>query len=131
MSFLRVTLLAGLLLLAGPLRSQDNWVTFPQQATYRNLWSIAYGNRTLLAVGEYGTIVSYSYVDQVWLTRRSATSAWLVGAGYGAGRFIVVGDKGTILTSDDAGETWTPRPSGTTTRLNAVAFGNGRWLIVG
>ncbi|MCX6953908.1 MAG: hypothetical protein NTV51_17300 [Verrucomicrobia bacterium] len=131
MRFFRPLLLAGFLLLTAALRAQDNWVAFPQEQTAENLWSLAYGNHTLVVAGEHGTILSYSYVDQAWLPRYSATSAWLVGAGFGAGRFIVVGDQGTILTSDDDGVTWTPRASGTTTRLNSVAYGNGRWLIVG
>lgn len=123
-------LFASLVLpLAG--RAQDFWLNDPQDATRANLWSIAYGNRTLVAIGEQGTIVSNNKDAPGWVAQSSGASVWLVGAGFGAGRFVAVGDFGVILTSDDNGATWTPRDSGTRTRLNAVAFGNGRWLAVG
>lgn len=122
-------------LFAGGLRAQDAWFAVPQNVTTQNLWSIAYANRTLVACGEQGTILTYNYAafgdGQAWLPSLSGTAVWLVGVGFGNGRFVVVGDRGTILTSDDNGLTWTSRDSGTTTRLNAAAYGNGRWLVVG
>jgi uncharacterized delta-60 repeat protein len=113
------------------LHAFDNWQEFPQPLTTANLWSVAYGERTLVAAGEQGTLLVYRYDDKVWLPAESRTGLWLVGVGYGAGRFVAVGDQGTILTSDDAGTTWLPRVSGTSLRLNAVAYGGGRWLAVG
>lgn len=109
----------------------DRWEDVPHEATQANLWSIASGDRTLIAVGEQGTILSFNYDDRAWLPRASGTAHWLVGVGYGAGRFVAVGDRGTILTSDDRGVTWIPRVSGTTIRLNAVAHGDNLWLAVG
>ncbi|MCX6954266.1 MAG: hypothetical protein NTV51_19110, partial [Verrucomicrobia bacterium] len=135
MKSLRIIGLFVAVLLATSARAFDTWNPFPQSATTQNLWSVAFGNRVLVACGEQGTLLTYDYGafgdDQVWHPRLSGTAAWLVGAGYGNGRFIVVGDRGTILTSDDKGETWTPRTSGTATRLNAVAYGNGLWIAVG
>jgi uncharacterized delta-60 repeat protein len=124
---------AAALLLSGSLAAQDSWQAFPQLQpfTHANLWSIAYGERTLVTVGEEGTILSYSYDDHAWLPHQSGTGVWLVGVGYGNGRFVAVGDRGTILTSDDLGGTWTPRVSGTATRLNAAVYGGGRWIVVG
>jgi uncharacterized delta-60 repeat protein len=113
------------------LRAQDNWVDSLQSLTTVNLWSIAYGDRTLVVAGEEGTILTYNYDDEVWLARESGVRDWLVGAAYGNGRFVIVGDNGIIFTSDDTGATWTRRVSGTSTRLNAAAYGNGRWLVVG
>ncbi len=121
----------GLVLACAPLRAQNGWTYVPQEVTRQNLWSIAFGDRTLVVAGEQGTILSYSYADAGWRAEASGQTGWLVGVGYGAGRFIVVGENGTILTSDDRGVTWTQRTSGTTTRLNAVAYGGGRWLVVG
>jgi uncharacterized delta-60 repeat protein len=116
-------------------RAYDAWTTIPQSATTQNLWSIAFGNRTLVACGEQGTLLTFDYSavgdELAWQPQASGTDAWLVGAGYGNGRFIVVGDRGVILTSDDKGATWTRRSSGTSTRLNAVAYGNGWWIAVG
>lgn len=123
--------LAAVILAAGSLHGFDLWQEFPQTGTRANLWSVAFGGRTLVAVGEAGTIVVHRYDTSVWVPADSGTAVWLVGAGFGQGRFVVVGDRGTILTSDDAGGTWTPRVSGLTTRLNAVAYGGGRWVAVG
>ena len=120
-----------LVLVSLSLHAQNAWFAVSQDLTAQNLWSVAYGGSTLVAVGEQGTILSYSYVDQVWQSRVSGVGVWLVGVGFGNGRFAAVGDSGTILTSDDSGVTWTPRASGTTTRLNSAAYGNGRWLVVG
>lgn len=117
--------------LAAPLRAQDFWTPDTGVTTTANLWSVAYGDRTLVVAGELGTLLTYSYDDQAWTPRASGGREWLVGAGYGNGRFVVVGDHGVILTSDDVGATWTPRVSGTTIRLNAAAYGGGRWLAVG
>lgn len=120
-----------LLAQALPAIAFDSWTAVPHLATKANLWSVAYGDRTLVAVGDAGTILTYKYDDGVWLQRESGSADWLVGVGYGNGRFVVVGDRGTILTSDDGGLSWQPRVSGTHLRLNAVAFGDGRWLAVG
>ncbi|MFO1448346.1 MAG: hypothetical protein U1F61_28340 [Opitutaceae bacterium] len=113
------------------LQAQLGWTFVAQEATNQNLWSVAYGSGTLVAVGEQGTIISYRYSDPVWRQEISPATVWLVGVGFGAGRFVVVGDHGILLTSDDGGVTWTPRVSGTTSRLNAAAYGGGRWVVVG
>ncbi|HEY1110856.1 MAG TPA: hypothetical protein VGE76_19540, partial [Opitutaceae bacterium] len=113
------------------MRAQDHWTPDTGVSTTANLWSVAYGNRTLVVAGELGTLLTYSYDDQAWTPRASGGREWLVGAGYGNGRFVVVGDHGVILTSDDSGATWTPRVSGTTIRLNNAVYGGGRWLVVG
>ncbi len=112
-------------------RAQDTWSITPQDVTRENLWGVTYGAGTLVAAGEHGTILTYSYTDKAWTQRSSGHSSWLLSAGFGAARFVVVGDQGTILVSDDNGATWAPRPSGITNRLNAVTYGGGRWLAVG
>lgn len=131
MSYTRFAVILLCLGLLAPLRAQDFWTQDARTPTTANLWSVAYGNRTLVVCGELGTLLTYSYEDQSWLPRASGGREWLVGAAYGNGRFVVVGDHGIILTSDDSGATWTPRVSGTTIRLNNAAYGNGRWLVVG
>lgn len=127
----RFAFLLLLILSSFTLRAQDAWVSVPQDATTANLWSVAYGNNVLIAVGEQGTILHYDYANPAWVGAVSGSMAWLVGVGYGNGRYIVVGENGTILTSDDTGVTWTARTSRTTNRLNAVAYGEGIWLAVG
>ncbi|MBL9204639.1 MAG: hypothetical protein JNN01_06115 [Opitutaceae bacterium] len=115
------------------LQAYDQWQSFPQDISRSNLWSVAYvpERTTLVAVGEQGSILTYSYGNLTWESHDGGTDAWLVGVGVGAGRIVVVGAEGRILTSDDGGETWQPRVSGTTQRLNAAAYGGGRWLVVG
>ncbi|HEY1109477.1 MAG TPA: hypothetical protein VGE76_12610, partial [Opitutaceae bacterium] len=131
MSLTRFAVIACCLALLVSLRAQDYWTPDAGVPTTSNLWSVAYGDHTLVAAGELGTLLTYSYEDKAWTVRASGNREWLVGAAYGNGRFIVVGDFGIILTSDDSGATWTPRVSGTTIRLNNVAYGNSRWVAVG
>lgn len=110
------------------MRAQQTWrqVAAP---TANNLWSVAAGGGTFIAVGENGTILS-SADGLAWTQQESGTTAWLVGVAFGDGHFTAVGDHGTILTPTD-GVGWTPRTSGTTQRLNGVARGVDRWLAVG
>lgn len=123
-----------LALLSAPLLlAQHNWTPDPQNETTANLWGIGFGDATLLAVGEQGTILRFDYnqPDAGWQPRGANTSAWLLGAVHAAGRWVIVGDAGAIFVSEDGGDTWIPRSSGVTARLNAVAHGNGRWIAIG
>jgi hypothetical protein len=122
-----------LLTLIGALRlaAQGVWTTHAHNGPKQNLWSIAFDNNTLIAVGEFGLTMYSDYEGIDWQQRGSNSTAWLVGVGFGNNRWIAVGDRGTILVSDNNGATWSSRASGTTARLNAVAYGNDRWLVVG
>ncbi|MGC8967977.1 MAG: hypothetical protein ACP5JV_06590 [Thermus sp.] len=64
----------------------------------KNLYGVAYGNGTFVAVGWDGTILTSP--DGVnWTARTSGTSNNLNAVTYGNGTFVVVGLGGTILTS--------------------------------
>jgi hypothetical protein len=103
-----------------------SWVMSPRTA--RDLHSVTYGNRTFVAVGEFGTILSSSGSN--WYQRYSGITESLYGVAYGDGAFVAVGNGGTILTSPD-GLNWTARTSGITNHLNSVAYINGTFIAVG
>jgi uncharacterized delta-60 repeat protein len=121
-------LLFGFAVLTASLAAQEQWSAATTPSA-QNLWSVAWGTGTFVAVGENGTVLT-SPDGATWTSRASGTSAWLVGVAFAAGQFVIVGERGTLLTSDD-GVAWIARASGTTERLNGVAFGNERWLAVG
>ena len=52
----------------------DNWSEMGPFPTQNNLWGVAYGNRTLVAVGEQGTVESFSYDDRIWKLSWAAKS---------------------------------------------------------
>lgn len=131
LSSCRISLYLGLwFALAVSLLAQA-WRSDPQRPTGEDLWSVAYADGRMIAVGKRGTVVHFDYESSLWQPRRVDTEAWLVGVAYGAGRWVIVGDEGRIFTSDDRGESWVAQISGTTQRLNAVAHGDGVWLAVG
>ena len=96
---------------------------------YVSFSGVTYGNSTFVAVGESGTILTFS--DGVgWTPRTSGTTKDLTGVTYGNSTFVAVGYSGTIATSSD-GVKWKPRTSGTTKNLAAVTYGNSTFVAVG
>ncbi len=93
------------------------------------LSGVTYGNRTFVAVGDSGAILT-SPDGVTWASVNSGTASSLNGVTYGHGAFVAVGDSGTMLTSPD-GATWTSVNSGTTVSLKGVTYGNGAFVVVG
>ena len=94
------------------------------------LWSFAYGNATMVAVGSPGLL--YTSIDGVnWTLRASGTNEALMGVAYGNNQFVAVGDNGRILRSFD-GIQWSYAANvGTIFRLNGVIYAGDRWVAVG
>ncbi len=93
--------------------------------TTENLLGAAYADtisaRTLVAVGEHGTILTSADDGITWTPRLSGTQETLRSVSHlGGGRFLAVGSGGTILFSSD-GMTWTREVSPTTLQLNSVS----------
>jgi hypothetical protein len=114
---------------AATLTVNDPATTFNQRkrtsGSSNSLWSFAYGNGTMVAVGSPGLL--YTSTDGVtWTQRASGTNEWIVGVAYGNNQFVAVGDNGRILRSSD-GILWTYAANeGTIFRLNGVIYGGDR-----
>jgi hypothetical protein len=97
--------------------------------TRSRLRALAFGGRTLVVVGDEGSIASS--VDGItWKSERSNTDERLRAIIYEQGQFVAVGLGGCIVTSKN-GSTWRKRKSGVTGRLVGVAYGNGAFMAVG
>lgn len=110
----------------------DNWTARTSNSP-DELYGIAYGNGTFVAVGDSigGTgSVATSPDGVTWTFRNSGTAEILYGVAYGTDKFVAVGSGGKVLTSPD-GITWTSRTSNTTKPLYAVAYGNNLYVAVG
>ena len=102
-----------------------------------NLYGIAYGNSTLVAVGNEGKILTktdgctiiYPGIDICWIPRVFGTDS-LQGVAFGNGKFVAVGMNGTILLSTDNGLHWTSE-AGTSQNLWGITYGNGTFVAVG
>ena len=131
-----VGLVLGLAMGSNPTLAQTSGWRARSVPTAANLWSVAEApmtengvpGRTLVAVGEQGTILTSVDRGATWSIQHSGTSAWLTAIAYlevaGARRFVAVGDGGTVLMSPD-GRTWSRETSPTTLRLNAISRGEG------
>lgn len=91
--------------------------------------SVAYGNGTLVAVGDLGNVM-ISKDMSTWTAQSSGTDSVLFGVAFGNGRFVAVGMDGTLLTSTD-GTGWTQVASVNGEALYGVAFGSGAFVAVG
>ena|SRR5437867_12694095 len=89
---------------AGPL---DNWITRNSGAS-ANLWGIAFGNNSFVAVGDQGTVLASQDGVNWWNSRVSGVAQTLRGVTYGGNQFVACGDGGTLLTSTN-GLVWTIR----------------------
>ena len=105
----------------------DSWTT-RVSGTTENLYAVAFGSDTFVAIGDGLILTSPDGVT--WTTRSSdfASSLWAIA--FGNGLFVTVGSSGTIYTSPD-GITWTQREPGMTHDLISVAFGNDTFVAVG
>jgi hypothetical protein len=107
-----------------------SWTQHPSGTT-NNLHSVAVDNILLAAVGDNGTIQTYSPTGPItWVTRSSGTTQALYGVVYSNGLFVAVGQQGAVVTSPD-GITWTVRNPGTTNNLYGVTYGWAGFLAVG
>src|SRR5207244_1096214 len=71
---------------------------------------------TVVAVGDYGTILRTTDGGATWTRQSSGTTSPLRGVSFtDANTGTAVGDKDTILRTTDGGVTWKAQSSGTTT----------------
>jgi len=99
-----------------------------------DLYGIAYGAGTFVAVGENGNIIA-STNGVNWIATYAGTSHRLNAVTYGGGQFVAVGKKGRIVTSSGGlGWGWQSVASllnSSTHFLQGVAYGNGVYVAAG
>jgi hypothetical protein len=110
-------------------RSSDNGSTWSSVATgaSQSLNDMVAGGGVIVAVGNFGEIVTSSNGGVSWTRRTCGITQSLLSIAYGNGRFVAVGDSGVVLTSFD-GVTWQAPSSGTTQRISSISFGNGMFV---
>ena len=74
--------------------------------SYKNLYGVAFGNNTFIAVGQNGVMRSSSDNGSTWDNVTSGTTRHLYETAFGNNTFISVGQRGTIRQSQDNGSTW-------------------------
>ena len=95
----------------------------------KDIYGVAYGNQTFVAVGEDGSI-NASQDRKSWATHRTEYGVYLHGVEFACGKFVVVGDHGRMYMSSD-GIHWTDISATMTTySLLSVAYGNNRFIAV-
>jgi hypothetical protein len=106
------------------------WIPVTSGTKQAALTSVAWlaDGKTVLAVGEGGTILRSPDAGATWTPVTSGTKAYLTSvAPLADGKSILaVGDGGTILRSPDAGATWgVPRPSRDPPRIAWILWAAG------
>src|SRR4051812_2835087 len=89
--------------------------------------------KTMIAVGEQGSILRTTDRGVTWKRIPSGTSAVLSGISFAdANTGIAVGSQGAILRTVDGGSTWTPQSSGTADWLRGASLTDaGTGTVVG
>ena len=118
-----------------------NWVAVPDSSfgtSNNNIRSVAWGNNTWVAVGQYGKI-AYSSDGRSWTAvtpgtnsgqsgfPASGNSSGIDGVAFGNNTFVAVGVFGRMASSPD-GRTWTAVTSSISGTNFNIAFGGGRWF---
>jgi len=99
--------------------------------TYYDLYGVAFGNNTFVAVGAKGTVRTSSDNGSSWDNGTSGNSYYFDEVAYGDSTFIAVGQSGRIYTSSDNGTTWSRSTwNGSTAGLTGVASGNNVSIAV-
>jgi hypothetical protein len=102
-----------------------------------SLWSVAYGNRTYVAVGmdNYGNGIVVTSPDAViWTERPAVLPHPLNSVTFGNGKFVAVGgppfESGTtnVVAISTNGTSWTSTAISGSPTLNSVVFGDGLFV---
>ena len=99
---------------------------------YAKNWSLAYGNGTLVAVGDYslecGAIYSnsgtYDGFREAHLTKNKNWSSVC----YGNGKFVAVEKDGNTAAYSEDGISWTLTEMPTSSGWGSVCYGNGKFI---
>jgi photosystem II stability/assembly factor-like uncharacterized protein len=108
----------------------------------RNLYGVAFGNSTFVAVGDFGKIVRSTDNGASWSHVTSGNSSgsgayslygtsYLRGVSFGNSTFVAVGQSGKVIRSTDDGSSWDNVTSGTGDYLRGISFANSTFVAVG
>jgi hypothetical protein len=111
---------------------QNNWVSHSAGSCTKGLHCVistfpGHSAGVCFAVGDSGTILSYSNNDHIWTNRPSGTANDLLGVSGGAIHRVAVGETGTII-STLSGVSWDSQLPTTLITLRAIA---GNFIVVG
>ncbi|QUL56809.1 Ig-like domain-containing protein [Paenibacillus tritici] len=110
-----------------------NWVKTSVPGVTVNLNAIAYGNNKFVAVGNNGTVLTYT-IDKGWekVNRKITDNSNLNlnGITFGGGIFVAVGASGIIVISPESSK-GVERLLESKVNLNGAAFGNGVFMAAG
>lgn len=92
--------------------STDNGATWSEILNWSGgfspaLWSLAYGDGTLVVVGVAGKILVSDDNGTSWNEPASGVNTLLTAVAYGEGKFVALTVLGDIVVSEDNGATWT------------------------
>ena len=107
----------------------DEWYWRNPYPQGNDLFGVAYGAGTFVAVGKLGTVMT-STNGYLWELRDSGTDKRLNQVIYAQDAFVVVGEGGLLLSSTN-GVDWNSHPTRTGYNLRGVAFAQGKYVIVG
>jgi hypothetical protein len=93
------------------------------------LWQLAAAGHRLVAVGDFGAILTGTLAHGL-TADRSPTNEILRGVVHGRGGWVAVGSGGTIVTSVD-GRRWVRRPAPVSLDLRGVTWTGRRYVAVG
>lgn len=111
--------------------AQSNWEWRNRLPQGNSINQIEFADGRLVAVGDYGTILSSSD-GKSWHHSKLPTTNDFKDVAFGNKTWVAVGDKGTVFTSTD-GISWRvqPQPSLVFYCIEVVCFGNGKFVIAG
>jgi uncharacterized protein YjdB len=107
----------------------ENWCV-RNSGTFNQLFGVAYGNGTYVAVG-LGDESLTSPDGLTWTAHPLGASYALMGLAFGNNIFVAIGANNKILTSNN-GVTWLEQVlSGQFIQFNRVTYKNGKFIVVG
>lgn len=93
------------------------------------LWSLAYGNGTYVAVGQSSgaAAVATSNDGTLWKTQTFPGQRVLYQVAFGSGSFVAVGGSEAVLTSSD-GSNWLAQAVVPGTNVHSIVYGQGMFV---
>jgi|GEM_PF-537735 len=131
-TFAAAGLLLALSLLGPAIHAQacgEDWRWADPLPQGNTLNAVAWGNRTFVAAGECGALITSKNGANWTIPPRRDLNGFYT-ACFDGRRFLVGGEAGTILSSTDGNE-WTDVPSGTSVSIHSIAYGPPGYVAAG
>ena len=108
--------------------ADDDDDTTTTTRTYYDLNGITFGNNTIVAVGERGTVRYSSDNGSSWDNGTSGTTRELYEIAFGSNSFVAVGERGRHSYSSNNGASWDNGTWSDTDHVTGVEFGNNTFI---